>query len=538
MHTQCASNGMVVAPHYLASEAGLHILRKGGNAVDAVVAAAAALCVVYPHMTGLGGDGFWLILPKGAAEPVFIDACGPSGHRVSAAWYRERGFAEVPRRGGAAALTVAGAVSGWETALGVGATLPHTKAWRHMALEDVFAPAIAYAEEGFAVSASQHDLTREYLEALAPQLGFSGQFLHEGKPPAQGSRMTLPALAQTFRRLCREGLESFYRGSLAVDMAADLALAGSPLTLDDFASYRAARSRALFVDVEDARVFTSPPPTQGVASLMILALFERFIRAHKANPADPFVFAHAVVEATKQAFLVRDRYVADPDSMQVDPATLLEDTALSPLVAAMRTDTALPWPVSTPGGDTVWMGAMDAAGNVVSYIQSIYHEFGSGVVSPATGVAWQNRGLGFTFAEGTPNSLGPRKKPFHTLCPALAKFADGRVLSYGTMGGEGQPQTQAAVFTRYARLHLPLQQAITLPRWLLGRAWGDVSASLKTEADFPAAAIAALRQCGHDITLVPPLSLIMGHAGALALHPDGRMEGGFDPRSDGSVGWW
>lgn len=537
MQTARAYNGMVVTPHRLASEAGADILRQGGNAVEATVAAAAVLCVVYPHMTGLGGDGFWLILPKGAAEPVYIDACGPSGRHVSQAWYTERGCTEVPRRGGQAALTMAGAVSGWDAALGVGASLPRTKDGRRLGLDDVFAAATAYAEEGFPVSASQHGLTREYLGALSPQPGFSGQFLHKGKPPEEGSRMTLPALAQTFRRLCREGLDSFYRGSLAADLAADLAAAGSPLTMEDFTGYRAVCSRALSVRLEEARVFTSPPPTQGVASLMILALFERFIRQHELNPYDPFMFVHALVEATKQAFLVRDRHVADPGCMAVDPAALLQDAALDPLLAAMDPGKALPWPVSPAGGDTVWLGAMDAAGNAVSCIQSIYHEFGSGVVAPSTGVTWQNRGLGFTFAQGRPNSLGPWKKPFHTLCPALARFNDGRILSYGTMGGEGQPQTQAAVFTRYARLGVPLQQAITLPRWLLGRAWGDASASLKMEQNFPAQAVAALRQCGHEVTFVPPLSLLMGHAGALALHPDGLMEGGFDPRSDGSVGF-
>jgi oxamate amidohydrolase len=205
------------------------------------------------------------------------------------------------------------------------------------------------------------------------------------------------------------------------------------------------------------------------------------------------------------------------------------------MVAAVDGEAALPWPRSGPSGDTVWMGAIDGEGRAVSFIQSLYWEFGSGVVSPATGVLWQNRGISFALSPRHPNSLAPGRLPFHTLNPALARFDDGRTMVYGTMGGEGQPQTQAAVFARYAWMGQSLQHAVTAPRWLLGRTWGAESTSLKLESRFSDDILAWLRRVGHHIELVEPFSDLMGHAGAVVAHPDGLLEGAADPRSDGAV---
>jgi gamma-glutamyltranspeptidase/glutathione hydrolase len=195
---------------------------------------------------------------------------------------------------------------------------------------------------------------------------------------------------------------------------------------------------------------------------------------------------------------------------------------------------AAPWPAPSAAGDTVWLGAADREGRVASYIQSTYWEYGSGVVVPGTGIVWQNRGAGFSLAPG-PNQLTPGRRPFHTLNPALARFDDGRTLVYGTMGGEGQPQTQAAIFTRYARFGQNLQAAITAPRWLLGRTWGETSTSLKLERRFPAGLCDELRIAGHALELVDDFDDRMGHAGAIVVHPSGVIEGATDPRADGSV---
>ena len=233
---------------------------------------------------------------------------------------------------------------------------------------------------------------------------------------------------------------------------------------------------------------------------------------------------------------MRERVVTDPRHLPADPQSFLTSGALDALAADIDPRRALPWPDPATAGDTIWMGAVDAQGRAVSFIQSVYWEFGSGVVLSDTGVTWQNRGSSFSLDPRALNVLEPGSKPFHTLNPSLAHFDDGRVMPYGTMGGEGQPQTQAAVFTRYARFGQSLQQAITAPRWLLGRTWGDVSTSLKLESRFDPALIQALKDAGHQVELLPEaFSDTMGHAGALVHHPDGLIEGAADPRSDGLV---
>ncbi len=197
----------------------------------------------------------------------------------------------------------------------------------------------------------------------------------------------------------------------------------------------------------------------------------------------------------------------------------------------------MPWPAPATAGDTVWLGAIDAEGLATSFIQSIYFEFGSGLVLPQTGILWQNRGSSFVLddAAANPRALKPGRRPFHTLNPAFARFDDGREMVYGTMGGEGQPQTQAAVFSRYAMYGQDIQAAVTAPRWLLGRTWGEESVTLKLEGRFPSDLVAALRSAGHDIEVLENFTATMGHAGAIVRHADGSLEGASDPRSDGAA---
>jgi gamma-glutamyltranspeptidase/glutathione hydrolase len=529
--TAQAYNGMVVSPHRLASEAGLTILRRGGNAVEAAVAAAATLCVVYPHMTGLGGDAFWLILPAGAAEPVFIDACGRSARLGSREWYSERGFASVPALGPEAALTMAGAVSGWDLALKLARNWPVR--YKRLTLGDLFLDAVYLAEEGFPVSGHMAELARRNAPTLRGNRAFVRQFHFDGGTPEAGSRLRLPALAKTFRQLVKDGLDSFYRGPLADSMALELEEAGSPLRLEDFHAHSAETRPPLSLDIPEGRLFNCPPPTQGLASLIILGLVSRLAERPGCDLRDPVMLVHCIVEATKLAFGIRKRHVADPDHMTCNPDDFLTGPALDALAAEISLDSALPWSASEVTGDTVWLGAMDSAGNAVSCIQSIYHGFGSGVALPESGVTWHNRGLGFAFAPGRPNSLAVYKKPLHTLNPALALLADGRVLAYGTMGGDGQPQTQAAVFARYAMLGMDLQRGIALPRWVIGRTWGAPGPGLKIEEDFPPEVYSRLTALGHLVEKEDACSSLMGHAGALVCHPDGLLEGASDPRCDG-----
>lgn len=523
--TVTGRSGMVTAPHHLASTAGLAVLRDGGNAVEAAVTVAATLAVVYPHMTGIGGDGFWLIRePSGEVHSVH--GCGAAAASADLSLYA--GLDAVPTRGPLAANTVAGTISGWAAALAAtGGTMP---------LARLLHDAIAHAEAGVAITPGGAAIAaNKGSELRGLPGGYASIFEPEGRPLRAGDLLRQPALADTLRQLAANGLDDFYRGALAQSIAADLAALGSPVSAGDLAAHQASQPAPLHVRIGGATLFNTTPPTQGIASLLILALFDRL----SAADCDGFDHVHGLVEATKQAFLWRDRHCGDPAFASADPQALLDDAeALDAMAANIDPARALPWPQPPQWGDTCWFATADAEGRVVSAIQSTYFEFGSGLVLPGTGITWQNRGSSFRLATGGWNALKPGRKPFHTLNPALASFDDGRVMAYGTMGGEGQPQTQAALFSRYARFGMDLQAAISTPRWLLGRTWGDESTTLKIEDGLPDALYADLARAGHDVERIGPLTATMGHAGAIVRHGDGTLDGATDPRSDGAVAAW
>ncbi len=516
---------MVVAPHHLAAQAGRDVLRDGGNAVEAMVAAAATIAVVYPQMNSIGGDGFWLVHRPGQA-PWAIDASGPSAALADRAFYAGR--THIPPRGPQAALSVAGTVSGWRLALQQAAS------WsgRPMPLERLLRDAIGHARQGIVVSSSQAELTRAKLEGLRAVHGFAEVFLPGARPPGAGDVLRQGALADTLAHLARHGLDEFYRGSLGAAIGDELERIGSPLRSADLQAYQAEAVEPLRMRLADCTLYNLPPSTQGLASLLILGVFEQL----GVREGEGFAHLHGLIESTKQAFRVRNRVVTDRGRLPEDPQGLLHPDRLAALAARIDRQRALPWPEPAAPGDTIWMGAVDRDGCAVSFIQSTYWEFGSGVVLRDTGITWQNRGISFSLDPGDLNTLEPGRKPFHTLNPALALFDDGRSMPYGTMGGEGQPQTQAAVFTRYARFGMALQQAVDAPRWLLGRTWGDLSTTLKLENRFDPGLVRGLREAGHDVELLEQAySDTMGHAGALVRHPDGRIEGAADPRSDGAA---
>ena len=525
LHTPRTRRGMVTSPHHLASEAGLRVLRENGTAIEAAVAMAATLPVVYPHMTSIGGDGFWLIAVPGQ-EVIAIDACGAAAAAATPELYAKRGHATIPWRGPLGANTVAGTVSGWAEALRLNETLGG-----EMGLSRLLEDAAWHAANGFVVTKSQAELTEAKRAELAEVPGFAEQFLVNGEAPREGQLMKLPALANTLYRLAAHGLDDFYTGEIARDLAADLERIGAPLTAQDLAGHKAQRRAPLSVKVRCGQLYNFPPPTQGLASLIILALFDRL----KITAADDFKYLHGIVEATKQAFLVRDRIIGDPGAMIEDPSHYLQPSELDRLAQRIDRKAALAWPAPVDKGDTIWLGAIDRNGIAVSFIQSIYFEYGSGCVLPQTGIVWQNRGASFHLDRPGPRQLAPGRKPFHTLNPALARLADGRVMVYGTMGGEGQPQTQSAIFSRYAMLGVPLQEAITRPRWLLGKMWGEETTSLKLEGRFDPKLVRQLGKAGHQVEVLADFSVSMGHAGAIVRHAESIFEGATDPRSDGAA---
>ncbi|MDB5776412.1 MAG: gamma-glutamyltransferase [Herbaspirillum sp.] len=518
---------MAVAPHHLASQAALAILRNGGNAIEAMVAAASTIAVVYPHMNSIGGDCFWLIV-KPDGETVAIDACGAAAAAVSIDSYRAHGLTTIPFRGPLAANTVAGTVSGWEQALQVSAGLGGKQK-----LPALLADAIHYARNGFPITNGQAETIQSKLDELRDVAGFAETFLPGGAVPQPGSNFTNARLGATLQMLADDGLDSFYRGPLAERIAADLQAVGSPVSAADLAAHRAELKRPLQLAHSAGTLFNTAPPTQGLVSLAILGLLDRAgLSKVEADSAD---HVHLAVEATKLAFGLRDRFITDPAHMSVDPQSLLAPEALGQLAQKIDARRAAPWGQGKGPGDTIWMGVCDADGLAVSFIQSIYHEFGSGVVLPSTGINWQNRGASFSLDPAHLCALRPGKKPFHTLNPAAARLHDGRVMVYGNMGGDGQPQSQSAVFTRHVVFGQALQTAVSAPRWLLGRTWGKSSDSLKLEGHFPAETAQALRARGHEVDVLGTYDSAFGHAGAIVRHPGGTLEGASDPRSDGVV---
>jgi oxamate amidohydrolase len=516
--------GVVCAPHHGAVEAGRAILAEGGNALEAMVAMAAAIAVLYPHMNHLGGDGFWLIR-EASGRVRAIMAAGAAGFNARPEFYREH--ETIPPRGPLAALTVPGAVGGWilalEAAAADGAKLP---------LDVLLAGAIAHARSGYRVTLSQAQLTQEFFSELADVPGFAATFLADGKTPAAGTTLKQEALAETLSHLAHAGLDDFYRGDVGREIAADLERIGSPVTREDLSRYRAYVAEPLQIALPAGTIYNTDAPTQGVASLMILALFDRFGVAE----AESFDHVHLLVEATKRALRARDRVVTDPSHLAHALERCLDPRFIAGEAMKIDRQKAARWPLAYGEGDTVWMGAADATGLVVSYIQSLYWEFGSGCVLPATGVLMQNRGLSFSLQTGALNLLAPGRLPFHTLNPALTVLNDGRIMAYGAMGGDGQPQTQSAVFTRHVLFGQPLAEAIDRPRWLLGRNWGEARAALRLESRFDGDLAVALVAAGHDVDFLPEAySDVMGHAGAVVWHPGGTLEGAHDPRADGGA---
>ena len=535
-----ATNGMVTSPHHLATQSGLAILRKGGNAIDAAIATAAVLAVVYPQMCTPGGDSFWLISNGKTGEVKALNASGRAGRKANIGVYKTQGLNKIPPHGWLSAITVPGAVSGWEEAHKFSRDVLGSKiSWAEL-LDD----ALTYAQEGCPVSTSLARWTRidtdpndlEY-RCLQRFPEFSHIFLKDSGPLAVGDILRQPDLARTLSLIAKHGAREFYEGSIAHAIAADMEQNGGLLSLEDFVQHRADWQTPISVKYRDLTAYNCPPNSQGMASLEILNILNNFdIKAMGEGTAD---YYHAIIEATKEAFLDRDTYLTDPDFSDIPLSHLLSKEHGQ--AQAVRIDMARasgPKPLLEPKGDTVWLGTADRDGNCVSLIQSIFHDFGSGIVPGGTGILLQNRGSYFSLDPKHVNCLQPGKRTFHTLTPAML-FKEGKpYLIYGSMGGEGQPQTQAALVTRIIDFGMTPQEAISAPRWLYGRSWGAPSNDIKIEGRVPSSVTEELARRGHAVNIVDDYIDIMGHAGAILLHENGVMQGGNDPRSDGQAAGW
>lgn len=533
-----AERGMVSSPHYLASASGLDILRRGGSAVDAAIAINTTLCVVYPHMAGVGGDGFWLIAGPDTNGVQALHAAGPAAQAATRDYYRERGCSDgIPHRGPLAALTIPGVVDGWRLAHERHGRLP----WA-----DLFADAINFAREGMAVTRSLADWLKDDESLLQQYPETANIYLPDGKLLREGERLVQTDLAHTLEQIASLGARAgFYEGEVAKRICAAIGAAGSPLRAEDFASYEAKWVDPIATTYRGYEVVQHGPSTQGFAALQILNLLEGFDVASWGEGSAEYY--HHIAEAVKVAFADRDEWLTDPAFVKIPLAQLLSkdyanerrklissDAALTAVEPGLRYGTDFDH--TAPDGDTVYFCVTDADGLVVSNIQSIYHDFGSTVVAGDTGVLMQNRGCFFSLDEQHPNRLEPGKHTFHTIIPAMLLKDGVPVMAYGTMGGEGQPQTQAAMLTRMIDFGFDVQQAIEAPRWLMGRTWGTASSNLWLESRISDETVRSLRLRGQPIGMTAQWESTMGHAQAIRIDPEtGFFEGGADPRGDGAA---
>jgi gamma-glutamyltranspeptidase/glutathione hydrolase len=506
---------MCATSHPTASLTAIEVLKAGGNAVDAAIATAAVLAVVEPHMTGIGGDCFALIARPGLAKPIALNAAGRAPAGATGEWLAKSGLSRIEPTS-VHAVTVPGAVDGWTRLLADYGTQP---------LDRLLGPAIALAEQGFAVSprvAADWALNEARISHHA---GARVHLFKAGAVPRVGEVMHFPALAQTLRTIAREGREGFYAGAVAEDIVGELNALGGLHTLDDFAAQRASYVAPISVAYRGVELWELPPSNQGIVALMLLKILERI-----GLPADPVSTEryHVQLEAARLAFAMRDAFVADPDMADVPVEHLLSDPVIDDLAGRVdrkrRREDLGPLP-EPPGSDTVYFAVVDENGMAVSFINSLYDEFGSGIVAAKTGVVLHNRGKGFVCDPKHRNCIAPRKRPMHTLVPAMVLKEGRPAMVFGVMGAHFQPMGHVYVMTNIFHYGMDPQQAIEMPRAFL-----DGHTVLVEEA-VPGPVVAGLKRLGHQVA-----ARRMPWGGAQIVRIDresGVLAGASDHRKDG-----
>ena len=512
-----ATHGMVACPHALASAAGVDALRSGGSAVDAAVAAASSLAVLYPHMCSIGGDAFWLIYDAKAREVSYLDG----GGRAAAAAKLERfaGQAEIPFRGLApATLTTPGAVASFCEAHARHGRLPFARC-----LES----AIRYAADGFPVSAR----VSRWIEQTAPEMdAATAAIFLRGGPVLKN-----PRLADTLRAIAARGRAGFYEG----EVARELAKLGGFFTERDLAAQGAYWGEPIQGSYRGVTIYETPAPTQGFTVLEMLNLLEPLGLSKREFLGPDHV--HLLVQAKQIAYNDRDRWLADPRFVEVPIEKLLSRSYADQRRRLIDPARALPWDkVPSEGsltGDTVYVAAVDSAGNAASLIFSLYGVFGACVTSAATGVVLQNRGAYFSLDPAHPNRLEPGKVPLHTLIASLAFRNEKLWAVLGCMGADGQPQIHVQTYVAMIDFGLDIQQALSAPRWLSGRfGLGEARDTLHIEARYPSATIDELERRGHPVDRWGDWNELAGHANGITIDGEtGVLAGGADPRSDGAA---
>jgi gamma-glutamyltranspeptidase/glutathione hydrolase len=507
------ARNLVATSQPLAAQAGLRMLLDGGNAVDAALAAAITLTVVEPTSNGIGGDAFALLW-----DGKSLHGLNSSG-RSPQAWSLRRfaGLGAMPTAGWDS-VTVPGAVAAWAAL---------SRRFGKLPFAELFKPAIAYAREGFAVSPITAKRWQE-AQAFYPRFAeINRTFFPSGRSPQAGEVFRCPDQADTFIAVAESQGEAFYRGSIAHKIAACAAAEGGAMSLEDLSAHRADWVEPLAVDYGGVRLHEIPPNGQGIAALIALGILRRFDL--QRYPADSVDSLHLQIEAMKSAFGEVLPQVADIDHMPVPPADLLREEILEAKASAIRLDRAAQPVAKLPtGGGTVYLTAADSSGRMVSFIQSNYTGFGSGIVVPGTGIALQNRGLGFTLEEGHPNCVDGGKRPFHTIIPGFVTRDGQPLMSFGVMGAHMQPQGHVQMMVRIFDYGQNPQAACDAPRWHIGP-----DGALALESGFSAGVIEELRQRGHVITTNAPAT-VFGGAQLIYRLADGYAAAS-DARKDGQA---
>jgi len=523
-----APHGLVASPHYLASQAGVDILKKGGTAVDAAIATNAVLNVVYPHMCGIGGDAFWLIYSAAQKDLAFLNASGRSPYLATLEYFQKAGMDAVPLRG-LLPVTIPGAVDGWFEA--------HHR-YGNLSMSTILEPAIAYARDGYPIS---HILSFKIQEA-APELSrfpsSQNLFLPGGKSPGPGDLLTNLGLAESLAKIARDGRDVFYQGEIARQIVKFSQENGGLLSEKDFQETKSTWGKPVSTTYRDYTVYETAPNSQGLAALLILNLLEEYDLSSLGYQSPDHL--HLLVEAKKLAFADRNRYISDPERVKIPTEELLsKDYAARrrSLIHKDRAAEATAIPAGSFGRDTIYLCVIDEAGNAVSLIQSLYFSFGSAVVAGETGIVLQNRGAYFSLDSNQVNCLQPHKRTFHTLMASMT-FREGKpYMIFGTSGADGQPQTHVQVMINVFDFGLNIQSAIEAPRWLSGRYLvNQPEGSLTIEGRVAAEVIEELKRRGHQVNEVENWSQVMGSAHGIIIHPEnGLRMGGSDPRSDGAA---
>lgn len=511
---------MIATSHPLSTQAGLKILQDGGTAMDAAVAACAMQCVVEPMSTGIGGDCFFLYYSADSKKLHGFNGSGRSPGRLTPEVFRSKGLDKIPTHD-ILTVTVPGAVEAWQQGVERFGSLP---------LSDLLTPAISLAHEGYPVTPVTGAMWAHHSPLLKKNEFARKALLSSGTAPAIGSIHRQPQLGETLKQIATQGPEVFYQGEIAQKMVDYIQKAGGVMEAGDLAGHRGEWVEPISSTYRGSEVFQIPPNTQGLAVLLTLNILENF--PLKNTPPLSLESTHLFTEAYKLALAESDAFLADPEHTSVPLKELLDKNFAKKLAQKIDPKKARlhPQPSALSGGgaihkDTVYITAVDAKGNVASFINSLFWPFGSGHVAGETGVLLQNRGSGFSLAPGHPNQVAPHKRPFHTIIPGMVFKGGKPLLSFGVMGGLYQPMGQCQVLSFWMDGGMDIQEAIDAPRFLPG------NGKIRVEKHFPASLRQSLETKGHELTESP---LPIGGGQAIHIHPEtGVLTGGSDARKDG-----